>query len=190
MKYVHSNQARLVGLAFALMAASAWAGGQHQHSHDANAATEAAAKDGAHQHGSHAHGHEDAHGGGHGDMGIGQPGRADQVTRTIDVAMSDDMRFSPAGLNVKRGETVRLRVKNVGQLKHELVLGTPKELAEHYQQMLKFPGMEHEDPQMVSVAPGQSGEILWTFDRAGVVDFACLQAGHYDAGMKGQVQVK
>ena len=42
---------------------------------------------------------------------------------------------------------------------------------------------------MVTVAPGKTGEIVWRFTTAGKVDFACLQPGHYDAGMKGLVTV-
>jgi uncharacterized cupredoxin-like copper-binding protein len=80
-------------------------------------------------------------------------------------------------------------VKNSGAVKHELVLGTAEELKEHYAMMLKMPGMEHADDNMVSVAPGTTGEVVWRFTRAGKVDFACLQPGHYDAGMKGLVTV-
>jgi hypothetical protein len=69
------------------------------------------------------------------------------------------------------------------------VLGTDKELKAHYELMKKFPEMEHSDPNQVTVAPGQTGEVIWQFTRAGKVDFACLQPGHYDAGMKGVVRV-
>ena len=36
---------------------------------------------------------------------------------------------------------------------------------------------------------GKSGEIVWKFNRAGSFDFACLIAGHYQAGMAGTVSV-
>jgi uncharacterized cupredoxin-like copper-binding protein len=84
---------------------------------------------------------------------------------------------------------VRFVVRNSGQLEHEFVLGTEKELKKHYAVMKKFPGMEHADPNMVTVAPGKSGEVVWRFTKTGKVDFACLQPGHYDAGMKGAVTV-
>ena len=131
------------------------------------------------------------HVGGHGDgdEAIGKPGTAARATRTIHVDMTDGMRFTPADLRVKQGETVRFVVKNSGQLKHELVLGTERELKEHYEAMKKNPEMEHADPNMVTLAAGKSGEIVWQFTKAGKVDFACLQPGHYDAGMKGAVTV-
>jgi uncharacterized cupredoxin-like copper-binding protein len=120
---------------------------------------------------------------------IGIPGKAGQATRTVKVDMTDAMRFNPATINVKAGETIRFLVKNSGQLKHEFVLGTEKELKDHYELMKKFPEMEHADPNQVTVPPGKTGEVVWQFTRAGKVDFACLQPGHYDAGMKGLVNV-
>ena len=126
---------------------------------------------------------------GHGSSPVGEPGKAAQATRTVNVDMTDNMRFTPSEISVKQGETVRFVVKNSGAVKHELVLGTPEELKEHYAMMLKMPGMEHADDNMVSVAPGKTGEIVWRFTKVGKVDFACLQPGHYDAGMKGLVNV-
>jgi len=125
----------------------------------------------------------------HGDNPVGEPGKAAEVTRTINVDMTDNMRFTPAEISVAQDETVRFVVKNSGAVKHELVLGTPAELKEHYAMMMKMPGMEHADDNMVSVAPGKTGEFVWRFTKAGKVDFACLQPGHYDAGMKGLVSV-
>ena len=151
------------------------------------AALTALAAAGASAAGNHAGGH--GHGHGDAEAAIGQPGVAAKATRTINVDMTDGMRFTPADINVKQGETVRFVVKNSGQLKHELVLGTEKELKEHYEIMKKNPEMEHADPNMVSLAGGKTGEIVWQFTKAGKVDFACLQPGHYDAGMKGAVNV-
>ena len=110
--------------------------------------------------------------------------------RTIHVAMNDDMRFTPASITVDEGETVRIAVKNDGRLMHEFVLGTKEVHDEHAALMLKFPNMEHDEPYMVHVPPGRTGEIVWTFNRAGEFGFACLIAGHYQAGMVGQVRVR
>ena len=115
-----------------------------------------------------------------------EPGAA---KRTIELTMGDNMRFSPELVEVKQGETVRFVVKNAGRLMHEMVIGTKKELDEHAAMMLKFPGMEHDEPYMTHVRPGKTGEIVWTFNRAGEFDFACLIAGHYQAGMVGKIKV-
>ena len=130
-----------------------------------------------------------SHSSGHADSAIGEPGKAAQVTRTVRVDMSDAMRFTPPRVSARRGQTVRFLVSNSGKVKHELVLGSPKDLREHAELMKKFPEMEHAEPNMVTLAPGQTGEVVWRFNRAGRVDFACLQPGHYDAGMKGFVTV-
>ena len=129
------------------------------------------------------------HAGGHESDAIGKPGVAAKASRTVQIDMTDAMRYSPASVSVRQGETVRFVVKNSGKLKHEMVLGTEKELMEHYEVMKKNPEMEHADENMVTVAPGKSGEIVWQFTKAGKIDFACLQPGHYDAGMKGAVNV-
>lgn len=121
------------------------------------------------------------------DWGIA--GDAKTATRTITLSMDDKMRFTPNRIEVKEGETVRLRVRNSGKAMHELVIGTPKELAAHSAMMLKNPGMEHDEPYMAHVVPGKTGQIVWTFNRAGEFEFACLIAGHYQAGMKGTIRV-
>ena len=66
---------------------------------------------------------------------------------------------------------------------------TVKELREHAALMKKFPEMEHEAPYMLHVQPGKSGEIVWRFNRSGTFQFACLIAGHFEAGMVGTVVV-
>jgi uncharacterized cupredoxin-like copper-binding protein len=111
------------------------------------------------------------------------------VKRTIEIAMGDDMRFSPDHIELRRGDTVRFVVRNKGQLKHELVIGTKKELDQHAALMAKHPGMEHDEPYMAHVAPGKSGGFVWHFNRAGEFDFACLVDGHYQAGMTGKIKV-
>jgi len=135
-----------------------------------------------------------AHGdnaGGHGEADtIGQPGKTENISRTITITMLDTMRYNPASISVKQGETIKFIVKNSGKTKHEMVLGTEKELKGHYELMKKNPEMEHADENMVTVQPGKSGEIVWKFTKAGKIDFACLIPGHYDAGMKGTVKVK
>ena len=121
------------------------------------------------------------------DWGIA--GDAKAARRTIEVRMGDDMRFKPDRLDVRRGETLRLRVHNTGKVMHEFVIGTRAENARHAELMMKFPNMEHDEPYMAHVSPGKTGEIVWTFNRAGTFEFACLIAGHYQAGMVGTIHV-
>jgi uncharacterized cupredoxin-like copper-binding protein len=121
---------------------------------------------------------------------FGQEGNPKEVTKTIKVDMSDAMRFTPSDVTVKRGETVKFAVHNDGKVLHEMVLGTKEAIAEHAELMKKFPEMEHADANMAHVKPGKSGEIVWQFTKAGEFKFACLQPGHFEAGMVGKVVVK
>jgi len=121
------------------------------------------------------------------DWGIAGDPKA--VTRTIEIRMTDRMRFTPNRIEVAQGETIRFVHHNGGKIMHEFVLGTKKELDEHAALMLKFPGMEHDEPYMAHVGPAKRGEIVWTFNRSGEFDFACLIPGHYQAGMVGKVRV-
>lgn len=121
------------------------------------------------------------------DWGIA--GGAKAARRTLRVTMTDNMRFTPDRLEVRQGETVRIVLANEGKMLHEFVLGTKKELDGHAELMAKFPNMQHDEPYMAHVPPGETGEIVWTFNRAGEFAFACLINGHYRAGMIGSVNV-
>jgi len=119
----------------------------------------------------------------------GQPGKAADVTRTIDITMNDNMRFTPSQIHVNAGETVRFFVKNAGKISHELVIGSAKELGEHAKMMRDMPGMQHQESNMLSLGAGQRGGLTWKFTQAGYVDFACLLPGHREAGMTGKIMV-
>lgn len=119
----------------------------------------------------------------------GIAGDAAAVQRTVEVRMTDDMRFTPGTISVREGETVRFVVRNAGKVMHEMVIGTKQELDEHAAMMAKFPGMEHDEPYMTHVSPGKKGDLIWTFNRPGDFDFACLIPGHYQAGMVGKIKV-
>ena len=119
--------------------------------------------------------------------GIG--GDAKAATRTVTLTMDDNMRFVPNKLSFKQGETVRFVIQNKGKLLHEMVIGTRADLDAHAAMMVKFPKMAHDEPYMAHVNAGQSGNMVWTFNRPGDFEFACLIAGHYQAGMVGTISV-
>ncbi|MCV2370847.1 cupredoxin domain-containing protein [Roseateles oligotrophus] len=121
---------------------------------------------------------------------FGREGNPKKVSQTIRVDMADSMRFSPENVTVKRGQTIKFVLHNNGKLLHEMVLGTVDALKQHAEMMRKFPNMEHSDPNMSHVKPGAKGEIVWQFTKAGEFQFACLQPGHFEAGMIGRVLVK
>jgi uncharacterized cupredoxin-like copper-binding protein len=119
----------------------------------------------------------------------GQQGDPKRVTRTIQIAMTDNMRFTPSSLVIKQGETIRFVVQNKGKLMHEMVIGTKEELAKHAEQMKKHPNMEHDEPYMAHVAAGKAADLVWHFSKPGNFEFACLVAGHFEAGMRGTIRV-
>ncbi len=121
------------------------------------------------------------------DWGIA--GDAKSASRVIHIRMDDRMRFTPDRLQIKLGETVRFVIRNQGKLLHEMVIGTRQALEAHAAMMLKHPDMEHDEPDMAHVASGRQGELVWTFNRPGDFEFACLIAGHYQAGMTGTLSV-
>jgi uncharacterized cupredoxin-like copper-binding protein len=120
---------------------------------------------------------------------FGRAGDPSQVDRTLTLDMKDEMRFIPATLEVRQGETIKFVVRNTGKIMHELVIGTLQDLQEHAALMKKFPDMEHDEPYMAHVKPGTTGEIVWQFSREGQFHYACLIAGHFEAGMIGKIAV-
>lgn len=120
---------------------------------------------------------------------FGREGDPRRVSRTINVDMNDTMRFTPAELTVKQGQTIRFRVRNSGKVMHEMVLGTMKDLQHHAELMRKHPGMEHDEPYMAHVAPGKTEAMVWQFTKAGEFHYGCLVPGHFEAGMIGRVVV-
>lgn len=144
-------------------------------------------------HGMAGHDMQGMHGSMHGGAShsnVGKPGDPAKVDRTIEVVMDDSMRFTPANIAVKKGETIRFFVKNTGKVPHEMVIGSMKELKTHAEMMRKMPQMQHAEPNMVTLQPGQRGGLVWQFDQPGTVDFACLIPGHMEAGMVGKIVVE
>ncbi len=142
--------------------------------------------------GSHSHGHgpakinyADAE-----EHEFGKAGDPEKAVQTIEVDMSDGLRFEPSNVTVKQGDTVKFVVHNKGKMKHEMVLGTNDSLMGHAKMMMKFPGMEHDEPHMAHVAPGESMVMGCQFTKAGTFNFGCLVPGHYAAGMKGTITVQ
>ena len=142
---------------------------------------------GGHSHGQAGHGHDDDHG----DAQAGPSALV--VSRSIDVRMDDQMRFTPDRLEVQAGETIRFVVHNAGRTAHEMVLGSDEEIRAHAQAMQQGAAHDkhsHGTGAAIEVAAGQTGELVVRFERAGTWQIACLIPGHYEAGMRGTLQVK
>jgi uncharacterized cupredoxin-like copper-binding protein len=71
---------------------------------------------------------------------------------------------------------------NTGTMVHELVI----EPAGAADEPLEKDGVESE---IEDIAPGTNGEMTWTFEDAGMYQFACHIEGHYEAGMVLEFEV-
>jgi uncharacterized cupredoxin-like copper-binding protein len=132
------------------------------------------------------HSHDD-------ERAYGEPGDPKKPARVINVVMREadgKMMFIPDRIEVKKGEHVRLMLRNNGEIDHEVVLATLEENLKHAEEMVKNPDMEHDDPNAKRLPPKKTGDIVWKFTKAGEFDFSCLIPGHREAGMSGKIIVK
>jgi len=151
-----------------------------------------------------------AHGHGHGGN-IGEPGKAADVSRTVNVTMYDNY-YEPENITIKEGETVRFVVKNAGEFMHEFNIATGAMHKAHGPEMMMMVehgvlepdrinweaakamqasmghGM-HDESNSLLLEPGKSGEIIWKFPDHADLEFACNVPGHYDAGMMGEIKL-
>jgi uncharacterized cupredoxin-like copper-binding protein len=129
----------------------------------------------------------------HGVFSAGEPGNPKKPARVVQITMREadgKMLFVPERIEVRKGEQVRLVLRNNGELDHEFVLATEEENIKHAEEMKKNPDMEHDDPNAKRLAPKKNGELFWRFTKAGQFEYGCLIPGHREAGMIGTVIVK
>lgn len=114
-----------------------------------------------------------------------------QADRTVSVRMFDDMRYEPERFDVDAGDTVRFEVTNSGEVRHEFFIGTTDEHREHADEMREREHADevHANPAAVSVEPGETGTLEYTFDEAGELLVGCHEPGHYEAGMVAPITV-
>ena len=127
------------------------------------------------------------------DYAFGREGDPSKPARVVEVTMLEGqgtMQFEPALVEVARGEQIRFVLSNAGALEHEFVIGTVEENRKHGQMMMKFPEMEHDDPNSRRLDAEHHGEMLWQFTEVGEFEFACLIPGHLEAGMRGTIVVR
>jgi uncharacterized cupredoxin-like copper-binding protein len=120
--------------------------------------------------------------------GGGSP--TDQGPRTVQVEMTDELRFEPAEFTFQAGETVRFEVTNAGQIVHEFLIGDEAAQDEFEMEMSEGDGMAHDTDAGVSVEPGESETFEYTFAEAGELLAGCHEPGHYGGGMKATITVE
>ena len=120
--------------------------------------------------------------------GGGSP--TDQGPRTVQVKMTDELRFEPAEFKFQAGEIVRFEVTNAGAIVHEFLIGDEAAQDEFEMEMSEGDGMAHETDAGVSVEPGESETFEYTFAEAGELLAGCHEPGHYGGGMKATITVE
>ena len=112
-----------------------------------------------------------------------EPLGPETVTVVVDIEHSQ---FLPSSVRVMEGTEVRFVLSNDDPINHELIIGPPEVHARH------ATGTEATHPPKtgeISLGPDKQGVTTYVFDEPGVVEIACHLPGHYDFGMRGEVEV-
>jgi len=140
---------------------------------------------------------------------IGEKGNIKDVTKVVTVKMFDNY-YEPNEIVVKKGETVKFVVKNMGELVHELNIATKEMHIMHQPEMAKMVeheilladkidknkmkemskidhSMAHKHANSVLLEPNGTGEIIWKFSTSTKLEIACNVPGHYEAGMIAKI---
>jgi uncharacterized cupredoxin-like copper-binding protein len=132
---------------------------------------------------------------GHGAHTSGHSATAKAAARIVKLDASE-YAFSSKAISFKAGETVKFVITNKGKQKHALTIGTAAEQAEHQAEMEKMAAMNHDENEhampanSIHVAPGETREMVWSFNAPGQLLFACSYPGHADLGMTGDITVR
>lgn len=128
-----------------------------------------------------------------------------KAARTIEMTGGDDMKYNLTKIDAKRGETLHIVLKSVGTLPkiamaHNVVV---LKLGTDQNEFVKIGMMARETdfipPEMKAqvlaatkmAGPGETVDVTFTVPaKAGTYPFMCTFAGHFAAGMKGELIVK
>lgn len=110
--------------------------------------------------------------------------------RTIDIDMRDND-FSQPSLEVKAGEQIQFVFHNKGAVTHDAFIGDEAAQANHEQEMRASidPGHGHGHVNGVTVEPGKTATLSYTFDTSGTTIIGCHELNHYALGMRIRVTV-
>ena len=103
--------------------------------------------------------------------------------RMVVIRMDDHLEFVPTEVSVTPGETILFVLPNVGtSLTHEFQVGPADRVA-----------LDQADGQIVveadKIEPLHVDYLTYTFGGVGPYAFACHEPGHYEAGMKGIIDL-
>jgi uncharacterized cupredoxin-like copper-binding protein len=119
---------------------------------------------------------------------VASPPAASPGAQTIEVQLTDALVIEPAEMTVKAGQPVTFVVTNTGALEHEFYLGDEAMQAEQ-EAMMQSGEMVHNTPEGITVEPGETMELTYTFAEPGMTIAGCHVTGHYAAGMKAAITI-
>ena len=140
---------------------------------------------------------------------IGKKGKLSDVSKTIEIRMYDNY-YEPSEIKIKKDETIKFIVLNVGELVHEFNIATKEMHIKHQPEMMmmveneillsdrvdkekmkqmakKNPSMSHSHSNSVLLSPGEKGELVWKFSNKAKIEAACNVPGHYEVGMIAKI---
>tara|TARA_B100001250_G_scaffold386575_1_gene383225 strand:- start:188 stop:700 length:513 start_codon:yes stop_codon:yes gene_type:complete len=143
---------------------------------------------------------------------IGERGEPKNVGRVIKVKMYDNY-YEPNLITVKKGETIKFVISNLGEMVHEYNIGTKEMHIKHQPEMQKLIDHEiisfdkidmkkmkemskkdhslgHSHSNSIMLEPQAQGEIIWKFSKDITLEMACNIPGHYESGMVGKIIIK
>ena len=143
---------------------------------------------------------------------IGEKGDPKNIDRTIEINMYDNY-YEPNLIKVKKGETIKFIIRNLGEMVHEYNIATKEMHIKHQPEMQKLVdhgilmvdkidkekmkkmskmdhSLGHSHANSVMIEPKKTGEIVWKFSKNLTLEMACNIPGHYETGMVGKIIIK
>ena len=142
---------------------------------------------------------------------IGEKGKASDVSKVIEIKMYDNY-YEPNIIEVKKGETIKFVVINLGELVHEFNIATKEMHIKHQPEMMMMVekdillgdridikkmkeaaktdhSMAHSHSNSVLLEPKKSADLIWKFSKNTKLEAACNIPGHYESGMVAKVNI-
>ena len=140
---------------------------------------------------------------------IGEKGDPSKIDRVVKIKMYDNY-YEPNLVKIKKGETIKFIVENLGEMVHEYNIGTKEMHIKHQPEMQKLIDHEillvdkidkdkmkkmstmdhslgHSHSNSIMLEPQTSGAIIWKFSKDINLEMACNIPGHYESGMVGNL---
>ena len=140
---------------------------------------------------------------------IGEKGDPNRIDRVVKIKMYDNY-YEPNLVKIKKGETIKFIIENLGEMVHEYNIGTKEMHIKHQPEMQKLIDHEillvdkidkikmkkmskmdhslgHSHANSLMLEPKSSGEIIWKFSKNIDLEMACNIPGHYESGMVGDL---